>query len=277
MHIEDFIHEFSQRDASSDESLPTRRLAYEALHARRRAADPTDMRILDECLAGVDVRRFRPIPCIEGCVVYLHGGGWNLGSADSHHGITANLAERLRREVISVDYRLLPEATYAEALADCRAVVEALPPVAVIGDSAGGRLAIDVAHTSKWQGLLGLIYPVVGTPTLENLGEDAPLLSRADILSLWATAASHVPEVSADQPPSLDIEALSAERDPLTRPLERAIESWRQAGASVGYRCASDMVHAALHAHAELPAMQTAWQDFCQAIERRLSDNLKTA
>jgi acetyl esterase len=30
------------------------------------------------------------------------------------------------------------------------------------------------------------------------------------------------------------------------------------------------MVHGTLHGHAELPAMQTAWQDFCQALVRRL-------
>ncbi|WP_232823901.1 MULTISPECIES: alpha/beta hydrolase fold domain-containing protein [Salinicola] len=230
------------------------------------------MRIHDEILAGVGVRRFRPARCHAGDVVYLHGGGWNLGSVDSHHGITANLAERLQREVISVDYRLLPEASYAEALADCRAVVESLAPGAVIGDSAGGRLAIDVAHTSEWKGLLGLIYPVVGAPTRENLGDDAPLLSRADILSLWRMAAPGAPDVPANLPPVPNIEALSAERDPLTRPLERAVDAWRRAGASVGYRCAPDMVHAALHGHAELPAMRIAWQDFCQAIARRLED-----
>lgn len=271
MTIEDFIREFTPADDSSDSSLPSQRQAYEALHARRRVADPAGMQIRDEGMGGVDVRRFRPAGCVEGNVVYLHGGGWSLGSVDSHHGITANLAERLRREVISVDYRLLPEASYAEALADCRAVVEAVGPVAVIGDSAGGRLAIDVAHTSEWKGLLGLIYPVVGTPTVETLGEDAPLLSRADILALWQMAAPAVPDIDAAVPPARIIETLAVERDPLTRPLEQTVESWRQAGASVGYRCAPGMVHSALHGHAELAAMQTAWQDFCQAVERRLS------
>jgi acetyl esterase len=270
MHIEDFIREFSPTDSGGDASLSARRRAYEALHARRRVADPAGMQIVDERLAGVAVRRFCPARAIAGSVVFLHGGGWNLGSVNSHHGVTANLAERLQREVVSVDYRLLPETGYAGALADCRAVVEALGPVALIGDSAGGRLAIDVAHTGEWQGLLGLIYPVVGTPTLDNLGEDAPLLSRADILSLWSMAAPEVPDVPADRPPSLAIEALAAERDPLTRPLERAVVAWRESGAAVGYRRAPGMVHGTLHGHAELPAMQTAWQDFCQALVRRL-------
>ena len=270
MTIEDFIREFTPADDGTGSSLPAQRRAYEALHARRRMADPAGMQISDEGIGGVDVRRFRPAGCVEGNVVYLHGGGWSLGSIDSHHGITANLAERLRREVISVDYRLLPEASYAEALADCRAVVEAVGPVAMIGDSAGGRLAIDVAHTSEWKGLLGLIYPVVGMPTAETLGEDGPLLSQADILALWQMAAPAVPDIDAAVPPSASIEALAVERDPLTRPLEQAIGSWRQAGASVGYRCAPGMVHSALHGHAELAAMQTAWQNFCQAVERRL-------
>jgi len=269
MHIEDFIREFSPADGG-DESLPARRRAYEALHARRRVADPAGMQIVDERLAGVAVRRFRPARTLAGSVVFLHGGGWNLGSVNSHHGITANLAERLQREVVSVDYRLLPKASYAEALADCQAVVGALGPVAVVGDSAGGRLAIDVAHTSEWQGLLGLIYPVIGTPTTETLGDDAPLMSRAKIIAIWEMAAPHVPDIPADRPPTLAIEALSAERDPLTRPLERAILAWREAGAAVGYRRAPGMVHGTLHGHAELSAMQTAWQDFCQALARRL-------
>ncbi|KAA0017479.1 alpha/beta hydrolase [Salinicola corii] len=272
MRIDDFIHQFSLADAAAEAPVTAKRRAYEALHARRRAVDPAGMQVRNERIADVKVRRFQPAHCRTGVVVYLHGGGWNLGSVDSHHGITADLAERLRREVISVDYRLLPEASYAEALADCQAVVETTAPVAVIGDSAGGRLAIDVAHTGEWQGVLGLIYPVVGTPTLDTLGADAPLLSRADVLSLWQAAAPDVPAIDTERPPAMTIEALAVERDPLTLPLERTIGSWRQAGASVGYRCAPDMVHSALHGHAELPLMQIAWQDFCQAIEGRLDD-----
>lgn len=272
MRIEDFIHQFSLSEADPEAPVTTKRREYEALHARRRPADPAGMRVSDERLAAVKVRRFQPARCRSGVVVYLHGGGWYLGSVDSHHGITADLAERLQREVVSVDYRLLPEASYAEALADCRAVVETTAPVAVIGDSAGGRLAIDVAHGGEWQGLLGLIYPVVGTPTAETLGEDAPLLSRADVLSLWRMAAPDVPAIPGGHPPTPAIEALAVERDPLTRPLEAAVEAWRHAGASVGYRCAPGMVHSALHGHAELAPMQIAWQDFCQAIARRLED-----
>ncbi|MCK0713836.1 alpha/beta hydrolase fold domain-containing protein [Chromohalobacter sarecensis] len=272
MQIESFIQLLTPIEEYADAPLDERRRLYEALHAKYRPADPAGMQVNDDIVAGVAVRRFLPAQLIGERVVYVHGGGWNLGSAKSHHGITADLAERLEREVVSVDYRLLPEVRYSEALDDCRAVVEALDPVAVIGDSAGGRLALDIAGTRQWSGILGLIYPVVETPTPETLGEDGPLLSRADILALWEMAANDVPKLDPHTPPAMRIEALAVEHDPLTRPLEQAIERWRSAGASVGYRCAPNMVHSALHGHAELPDMAAAWQDFCQALRARLND-----
>lgn len=271
MDIDAFIQRLSAIDEQAEAPLATRRQTYETLHARHRPADPDGMRISDGHIADVPIRRFLPAACTAGTVVYLHGGGWNLGSVNSHHGITADLAERLGREVVSIDYRRLPEASYAEALSDCRGVIEALDPVAVIGDSAGGRLAIDVAHTSEWKGMLGLIYPVVGTPSAETLGEDAPLLSRADILALWQAVADEVPVVPGERPPGSCIEVLAVDRDPLTRPLERAVETWRREGASVGYRRAPNMVHSALHAHAELADMQSAWRDFCEAVREAIN------
>ncbi|WP_251978787.1 alpha/beta hydrolase fold domain-containing protein [Salinicola avicenniae] len=277
MQIETFIRRLSTLDATPEASLAQRRRLYEALHRAHRPMDPVGLRVTVDEIDGVRVRRFLPAspdtaPATVAPVVYLHGGGWNLGSTESHHGITADLAARLEREVISVDYRLLPEASYAQALADCRSIVTAVAPDAIIGDSAGGRLAIDVAATADWQGVLGLVYPVVGTPTLAALGDDAPLLTRADILALWEMAsAGEMPPTHPHRPPTRVIEALAVERDPLTRPLESAVEHWRDAGAAVGYRYAPNMVHSALHGHADLPAMRLAWQDFCEAIMARLA------
>ncbi|WP_110667838.1 alpha/beta hydrolase fold domain-containing protein [Salinicola halophilus] len=273
MPIESFIRRLSTLDASAAAPLAERRRLYDALHRTHRPPDPPGLRVEAERLAGVEVRRFVFADGDGAPVVYLHGGGWNLGSTQSHHGITADLAARLAREVISVDYRRLPEASYAEALADCRAVVNAASPAALIGDSAGGRLAHDVAHLDAFSSVLGLIYPVLGTPTPETLGPDGPLLSRADVLALWEMAAPTVPAIDPAVPPAPAIEALAVERDPLTRPLEQAVTQWRAAGASVGYRCAPDMVHSALHGHAELDAMHHAWGAFCAAIGERIAND----
>ncbi|MBB3143248.1 alpha/beta hydrolase fold domain-containing protein [Halomonas organivorans] len=230
---------------------------------------PSDLAVGDDAIAGVSVRRFRPARARDGAIVYLHGGGWTLGSVRSHQGIAASLAAGLTREVASVDYRLAPEAGYGDALADCRAVIEALAPRAVVGDSAGARLAMD-ALPPAWPGLLGLIYPPVGHPARQALGPDAPLLSGEEVLALWRSVAGELPPVDPGRAPARRVEVLAVEHDPLTAPLERAVVSWRADGAEVGYRRAPGLWHGALHAHAHLPAMREAWRDLCGALAARL-------
>ncbi|RTR06447.1 alpha/beta hydrolase fold domain-containing protein [Halomonas nitroreducens] len=232
---------------------------------------PAGMIVEDGTIGGVAVRRLRPPGARPGEVAYVHGGGWTLGSVTSHQGIAASLAAHLKREVVSVDYRLAPEASYADALADCRSVIRALAPRAAVGDSAGGRLVMDVSHTLGAPGVLGLIYPLVGRPDPASLGPDAPLLSRAEVLTLWAEVAETMPSVPEAAPPGRQLEVLAVAQDPLTAPLERALGRWRRFGCDIGYRCVPGLWHGALHAHARLPAMQEAWQVFCAALTDRLA------
>lgn len=80
-------------------------------------------------------------------VMYLHGGGFCLGSPGTARPITARLANKLR--VVSVDYRLAPEHPFPAGLADAEAVYRVLAadaPVALAGDSAGGNIALGVAQ-----------------------------------------------------------------------------------------------------------------------------------
>lgn len=271
MSIDAFERGFqSGLETMESQPLAEARLSYDALCASYAPPFPSGIAVFDEQVAGVAVRRYRPAGCRPGCIVYVHGGGFSLGSLDSHQGIAAGLADALNRDVISVGYRLLPEASYGAALADCRAVVEALTPVALVGDSAGGRLILDLATPRASLPLLGLIYPVVGTPTPETLGPDAPLLSRADVMAAWDAIAPDAPALDPLAPPSARIEVLAVSRDPLTAPLDHAVTAWRAAGARVGYRCAEHMLHGCLHARASLPAMATAWAAFCDAIEAAL-------
>src|SRR5579872_5523524 len=125
---------------------------------------------------GVPIRIYRPVESTDPsmALVYFHGGGWVVGSIETHDGITRALAKRAGIVVISVDYRLAPEHPYPAALQDswqaARWVLEhagelGLDPdrIGVGGDSVGGCLATIVARKGRDAGTLFaaqlLIYP----------------------------------------------------------------------------------------------------------------------
>ena len=146
-----------------------------ALHAERaarlRAARPTPsdatLTVRDERLAGgLRLRFYEPTGSAPSAtVLYLHGGGWVLGSVDSCDAFCAALARQTRVRVVSVDYRLAPERPFPAAREDALAAVahlRARPTGALVlaGDSAGGNLALSIADACRPDGLL-LFYPVV--------------------------------------------------------------------------------------------------------------------
>ncbi|MBP2332459.1 alpha/beta hydrolase [Corynebacterium freneyi] len=150
------------------------------------------VRTRDERIAGVAVRRYFGFPLADAsapAVMYLHGGGWAVGSLDSHDAPCLRLAEAAGVDVISVDYRLAPEHPFPAGLDDVMAVYEELTGprpgaasgpdgaaspsgdraasrrVAVIGDSAGANFAAVVCLEAKRRGLpqpalQGLLAPV---------------------------------------------------------------------------------------------------------------------
>ncbi|SDN17303.1 alpha/beta hydrolase fold domain-containing protein [Vreelandella arcis] len=270
MDINAFIARF-EAGLASIENIPlaSARTRYDRLCQGFAPPTPAGMKVCDEKLESVTVRHFIPTYTLPGYVLFIHGGGFTMGSVESHHGIAASLAQQLKRRVVSINYRLAPEASYRGMLADCLNVANTMKPLAVVGDSAGGRLAMDLAPLLNHTVLLGLIYPPVNGLNEQTLGADAPLLSREDVMALSPLC----PQLSAQlctPPPAAKIEVLAVEYDPLTLPLEEAVARWHGKDTQVGYRCAKTMVHAALHAHAHLPEMQNAWQDFCQALNKRL-------
>ena len=134
----------------------------------------------------IPVRVYRPDGVGPGVVVYLHGGGWVIGSIASFDTACRALALRSGQTVCSVGYRLAPEHPFPAGLEDALAVTrwavgEAGDPrrVAVAGDSAGGNLATVVARRLHAEGVgLGLqllVYPVCdaacSTPSYREFAE----------------------------------------------------------------------------------------------------------
>jgi acetyl esterase len=149
---------------------------------RGRVVQPVACRAL-RVADRLPARLYEPacLPRGRGLLVFYHGGGWVAGTLDTHDNLCRFLALRAGVRVLSVDYRLAPEARFPAAVddavdafawavehADALGADPAL--IGVGGDSAGGNLSAVVAH----QATLGdgprpafalLIYPVVDFST----------------------------------------------------------------------------------------------------------------
>jgi len=120
--------------------------------AYRSSVPPRDCRFQEGTLAGRSVIRSSFGQATRGVVLYLHGGGYIIGSAATHKGLTGHLAKTSGCMVVTPDYRLAPEHPFPAALDDAEAAWHALidegfapGQIAVAGDSAGGGLAIALA------------------------------------------------------------------------------------------------------------------------------------
>jgi acetyl esterase/lipase len=136
-------------------------------------ADVRDVRI-----GTVPARVYEPLEVTSGVLVWLHGGGWVVGSVDGCDEQARALANASGCVVLSVDYRLAPEHPFPAGLMDCYAAVEwaaehlvelgpAVPVLAVGGDSAGGNLSAAVTLLARERGgpridAQLLVYPVTG-------------------------------------------------------------------------------------------------------------------
>jgi acetyl esterase/lipase len=89
-------------------------------------------------------------PRTEGVVIHLHGGAYTLGGLATHRRFAGSLSELAGVPVLSVDYRVAPEAPFPAALDDAIAAVawaiedQDIDPSSIVisGDSAGGGLAL---------------------------------------------------------------------------------------------------------------------------------------
>lgn len=93
-------------------------------------------------------------------ILYLHGGGYNAGSINSHLPLTSSLAVEARARVLAIDYRLAPEHLFPAAVEDAQTAYqwllkESISPrhIAVAGDSAGGGLTLSLLVSLRDKGL----------------------------------------------------------------------------------------------------------------------------
>ena len=168
MHAFDIDPELArclQRFAQLDAECPTPHLDYVQ---RRRWLSEEQARLLrQQPLAGITtqdhalllegrqlaLRSYTPRASSGHTLVWLHGGGWMVGSLNTHDDLCEHLAHYSGHTVLSVDYRRTPEHPFPAALHDVQAVLQWLhqlppdsalahPSVLLGGDSAGAHLAL---------------------------------------------------------------------------------------------------------------------------------------
>lgn len=154
----------------------------------------------------VPVRVYTPrgVDGPRAALVYLHGGGFCLGSVELSHGGCAVFAAETGAVVVSVEYRLAPEHPFPAGLEDGYAAfvwtvehaaelgVDAAR-VGVGGDSAGGGLAAALSLLARDRGGPAPCFQYLGIPALDDqLGTpsmraftDTPGLRRDDVEAIW--------------------------------------------------------------------------------------------
>lgn len=184
------------------------RSAFEAMMATARKLNDPVARVEDRVIPGpgndVSVRVY--VPQGQGpfpILLYIHGGGWVIGSPASHDDLCRSLCRRAGALVVSVDYRLSPEHKFPAPLEDCYTALQWCVReaaglgdrgrLAVAGDSAGGNLSAALALYARDQGgpplrLQVLIYPATNcafdTTSYHENAEGFGLM-RAAMIHYW--------------------------------------------------------------------------------------------
>jgi len=126
----------------------------------------------------------------ESAILYLHGGAYVLGSANAYRHLGGQLAARTNTAVFVADYRLAPEHAFPAAVEDAHAAYRGLveqgaKDVAIIGDSAGGGLALILLSLVQTEARAGrgraASAAVVMSPWTDLALTGASLDERADV------------------------------------------------------------------------------------------------
>ena len=276
------LHPESRRLLDELEQLALPPIETQTLEAARKRLLPpegpleTVAQVVDEQFEGPDgpvrVRRYHPLNEIDGSrhlLVFYHGGGWVIGSIETHEDLCRQLANACNAVVVSVDYRLAPESPFPAAVDDCVAGLEwavgcretwgVTGITGVAGDSAGGNLAAVVALQALGRGTPRvdcqvLLYPVtdcnLDTRSCLDFAEGYGL-TREAMAWFWQQymggqdaaqplASPLRAESLAGLPPAY---VVTAEYDTLRDEGDAYARRLEEACVSVTWECVSGMLH----------------------------------
>jgi acetyl esterase len=251
-------------------------------------------------IGDLPARLYRPAPGPRPLVIYLHGGGFVIGSLESHDGLCRQLARTADVTVLALDYRLAPEHPGPTAIDDATlafaSAAENLPMlggdpergVSLAGDSAGGALAVLAAVRLRDAGTpaasLLLAYPngdmTLSEPSVQSEGHGWGL--ETDDLRWFVEQWIPDPARRADpavSPLHADLSGLppaviaTAEHDPLRDEGQVLAGRIGAGGADVHYRPHPGQVHGFLGLGQLSPAAAQAteelFRDYGRLVHQR--------
>jgi acetyl esterase len=235
-----------------------------------------------------------PLPAL----IFFHGGGWVVGSLNSHDHLCRHLCVKAGVAVLAVDYRLAPEHAFPAAFEDCLAVMGAVREaatalgidrrrLAVGGDSAGGQLAASVCLALRDAGLPLPAFQLLIYPVCDLLAENDSIRDNATGYLLTVPAYHRMcewyagprgswadwrlsPQRAVDHrglPPAL---IQTAEYDPLRDEGKAYAETLEAAGVGVEYRCHPGMIHGFARMGGKVDAGRLALDEAAAALRRAL-------
>ncbi|MFD1646220.1 alpha/beta hydrolase [Haloarchaeobius litoreus] len=252
------------------------RATMDPLFARAAGEEPVgavENRTIDGPGGDLPVRIYRP----EGegphpTLVFFHGGGFVIGTLDTHDAVCRALTNEAEAVVVSVDYRLAPEHPFPAAVADAHAATEWASDhldelggnefLAVAGDSAGGTLAAATCLLARDRGPAidhqFLVYPATAgdadPEAFPSRAENAEgyFLETAEME--WFFEQYIDDEFDAYNPLAFPLQArdlsglppalvITAGFDPLRDEGRAYAEQLDEAGVDTTYREFEDMVH----------------------------------
>jgi monoterpene epsilon-lactone hydrolase len=149
---------------------------------------PDDVQVSDVTAGGVPAHWLTPPGADAGRVLlFLHGGGFELGSVRSDGELAARLGRASGMRVLFPEYRLAPEHPFPAAIDDVLAAWrwlrtdQGLSPgsLAVSGDSAGGGLAVSLLVATRDAGEALPAAAVLMSPTVDLTSSGASMTERA--------------------------------------------------------------------------------------------------